>query len=136
MGPNLPKKGSLETELKKTIVNFGISTPEYLFVWVFILNKALWSFVTKFVQTGVLGTKIKVIVKVKIKTLEHRFVLSFILNKALSSFGIKFAQKKYFADEIYGKKSANALFWVSVKQFTKFWVIVSHSVDFLGHCGS
>ena len=65
---------------------------------------------TKFVQTGVLGTKIKVIVKVKINTLEHRFVLSFILNKALSSFGIKFAQKKYFADEIYGKKSANALF--------------------------
>ena len=45
-----PEKGILGTELKKTIVEFEISTCEYLFERIFILNKALLSIATIFAR--------------------------------------------------------------------------------------
>ena len=88
-------------------------------------------------KTGILGTKIKkTIVKVRIITLEHHFESIFILNKALSCFGTNFARKSILGTKCRKIKSPNSLFWASVKQFTMFWVIVGHSVNLLGHCGS
>ena len=98
---------------------------EYLFLRIFILNEALWSF-SKFK---------KIIVEFKIGSLEYPSVSSFILNKTFSSFETKFAPKKYFGDQLWEMKSPSTLFSVTIKQFTRFWVIVGHSMNILGHCG-
>ena len=53
-----PKKGILGKKLKKTIVKFKISSLEYSIVSSFILNKALSSFGTKFIQKKYFGNEI------------------------------------------------------------------------------
>ena len=50
-----PKKRILRRKFEKTILEFRIYTLEYPFVLSFILNKALWSFGTKFVQKIILA---------------------------------------------------------------------------------
>ena len=78
----MPKMGILKRELTKEIVEFGIITSEYIFVRLFILNKAL----------RILGAKFKkIIVGFKISSPEYPFVSRFTLNEALSIFGTKFA---------------------------------------------
>ena len=48
VGPNLPQKGVLGMEFKKAIVEFWISTFEYLFRPTFIQNEAFLSLGTTF----------------------------------------------------------------------------------------
>ena len=48
MRPNLSKKRYCKDGIKKTILELKTSSLEYPFVPSFILNKALWSFRTKF----------------------------------------------------------------------------------------
>ena len=119
-------------EHKKTIVGFRIITFEYLFVRIFILNKALWSLLTKFAQKRYFWTKFKkAIVEFKVSNLEYPFLSSFILNKALSSFETKFAKKKSSLETKF-----RTLFWITVKQLTMLWVNVGQSVKILDRCGS
>ena len=79
-------------------------------------------------KKGILGKKFKkTIAEFKISSLEYSTGSSFILNKELSSFGTKFAQKGILGMKSRKIKSPSTLFWVIVKQFTKFCVIVGHS---------
>ena len=131
MGPSSSKKGILGTELKKTIFKFGISTSEYLFVGTFILRQPYFS------KNRILGTKFrKITAAFKLNAFEHPAALSSILKKALSSFGTKFLPQKNLGTKFGEIKSPVNLLWVIGKQFARFWVIVGHSVNILGHCVS
>ena len=92
-----PKKRILRRKFEKTILEFRIYTLEYPFVLSFILNKALWSFGTKFVQKIILAREFeKKYFELKISSLEYPFVPIFILNKAVWGFETKFAPKEVF----------------------------------------
>ena len=142
VGPQFPKKGILGTEPKKNIAKFGINTAQYIFVRMFILNKAFLSFGTKFSQNRYFRDEHKkTTTEVKIRTLEHHFVLSFISNKAC--FWTKLAQKSILGTKFRKIKSRNVFYFKTIlnnplhnfKQSTTFWVIVGNSVNILGYCG-
>lgn len=122
-------------ELKMRIIKFKINPLEDPFVSCLILNRA--SLGPNLPKKHILGTKFeKTIATFKISALEYPFVPNFILNKTLIRFGTKFAPKSILRAKIRKIKCPSTLFWVNVKQFTRFGVIVHHSVNSLDHCGS
>ena len=101
LGPNFSNK---VVKGGTSLNNCGIHNQHLwiLFVWIFILNKALCIEVLgpNLRKKDILGTKFKkIIVEFKIGSLEYPFISSFISNKTFSSFETKVSQKKYFGDE-------------------------------------
>ena len=132
-----PKKVFQGQNTQKKIVEFAISTTEYLFVCIFILKKHFEVSGPNLPKKGISGMKLKKsVAKYIVSTLEHPFVLTFILNKPLSSFGPNLPEKSILGTKFRKIKSPSTLFLVIVKQITKYWVIVRYSVNILGHCGS
>ena len=87
----MPKKGTLWTELKKTIVKLGINTCEYLFVSISKFSGP------NLLKKGNLGTKFKkTIIEFKISSLEYPFISSFKFSKQFQVLGPNFSQKGIF----------------------------------------
>ena len=84
----------------------------------------------------ILGTKFKkTIVELKIAPLNTPFYGVSSLTKHFQVLGPSFPKKSILGTKFRKIKIPSSLFWVIVKQFTKFWVIADHSVNRLGHCG-
>ena len=98
--PPPPQKGIFGTEYKKTIAKFRICTPKYSFVLSFILNKALWSFETKFAQKKVpYGRNFKqLFLKSKSAALNTPLYRVSLSKKHFKVWGPNLPRKRYFRD--------------------------------------
>lgn len=117
-------------EIEKAILKFRISTLENIHVSSFMQNKTLWSFSTNFCPLKrYFGDRIeKTIVQFRINTLEYLHIPSFLSNKALWKVsGPNLSKISVLRTKFRKITSHDTLFWVNIKQFTKYGVKVAHS---------
>ena len=134
-----PKKDILGTKPKKTIVKFEISSFEYHFVRIFILNKTFSDFGTKFVQKKYFRGKISEN-NCRIQNQQPWIPLCTWCYFKQSTFKfrdqIPLPPQKNLGSYFRKIKGHSTLFWETAKRFSQFWLIVGYNVNILGHCGS